>query len=89
MSATHDHVNDDAVTVAEGDTAPVLEFRDVDNDYGEVHVFDDCSLRLDADKIVCLVGPNGIDKSTVLKTTFGMLMPWQGRSPTTPTTSAE
>lgn len=78
MNATHDHVDDNAGTVAKGNTAPMLELRGVDSDYGEVQLFDDCPPHLDADEIVRLIGPNGVDKSTVLKTVFGMLMPWPG-----------
>ena len=71
--------DDGGVDSAEGDgRGPVLELDGVDSGYGDVQVLEDCSLRLDAGEIVCLVGPNGAGKSTVLRTVFGMLTPWTG-----------
>jgi len=69
------------------ESTPVLSLSNVDSGYGEVQVLDDCSIRLDAGEIVCLVGPNGAGKSTVLKTAFGMLTPWEAPSNTTAETS--
>lgn len=56
----------------------ILEVDGVDSGYGDVQVLNDCSVHLGSGEIVCLIGPNGAGKSTVLKTIFGMLVPWEG-----------
>jgi ABC-type branched-subunit amino acid transport system ATPase component len=56
----------------------VLELDGVDSGYGEVQVLFDLSMALHGDEIICLIGPNGAGTSTVLRTAFGMLTPWEG-----------
>ncbi|MDR2461228.1 MAG: ABC transporter ATP-binding protein [Deltaproteobacteria bacterium] len=46
--------------------------------YGKKAVIKDFSLKLGASEVICLLGPNGVGKTTVFKTLMGFLRPLKG-----------
>jgi branched-chain amino acid transport system ATP-binding protein len=57
---------------------PLLEVRDLDFAYGDVHVLHGVSLSVQAGEIVTLVGSNGAGKSTTLRNISRLLRPRAG-----------
>jgi branched-chain amino acid transport system ATP-binding protein len=57
---------------------PLLEFRDVNTYYGELHVLRDVDYRVGDGEIVCLLGGNACGKSTTMKTILGIVKPKSG-----------
>lgn len=57
----------------------MLELKGVSARYGELQVLNDISLRVDAGKIVSIIGSNGAGKSTTLNVISGLLKPISGR----------
>lgn len=47
--------------------------------YGESHILRNVSLEAEAGQVLCLMGRNGVGKTTVLKTVTGLLAPRSGR----------
>ncbi|HTD48512.1 MAG TPA: ABC transporter ATP-binding protein [bacterium] len=60
------------------DGRPLLEFRDVDTYYGELHVLKRVNYEIRAGEIVCLLGGNASGKSTTMKTVLGIVRPARG-----------
>ena len=56
----------------------ILEVRDIASGYGEVQILWGASLDLQEGKLTCLVGGNGVGKTTLLRTVMGQLRPWSG-----------
>jgi branched-chain amino acid transport system ATP-binding protein len=56
----------------------ILEVRDIASGYGEVRILWGASLALEEGKITCLVGTNGVGKTTLLRTVMGQLRPQSG-----------
>jgi branched-chain amino acid transport system ATP-binding protein len=56
----------------------ILEIKDVSSGYGEVQILWDSSLSLEQGKLTCLVGGNGVGKTTLLRTVMGLIRPWNG-----------
>ena len=56
----------------------ILEVQNVSSGYGEVQILWDSTLKLEQGKLTSLVGPNGVGKTTLLRTIVGLLKPWQG-----------
>ena len=56
----------------------MLEFRDVDTHYGDLHVLKQVNYRIAAGEIVCLLGGNACGKSTTMKTIMGIVRPTRG-----------
>jgi len=56
----------------------ILEIRDLASGYGEVQVLWGTSFTLQEKKLTCLVGGNGVGKTTMLRTVMGLLRPWSG-----------
>lgn len=56
-----------------------IEFEGVSFSYRDAPVVRDASFRIEPHETVCLVGPNGGGKSTVLKLALGLLEPNGGR----------
>lgn len=56
----------------------VLELREVSVGYGARRCLERVSLTLDEQEIVCLLGPNGCGKTTLLKAALGLLKPQSG-----------
>lgn len=58
---------------------PLLDMVNIDAGYGMVQVLYDVSLHLDPGEYVCLIGPNGSGKTTVMRTIVGIVNPSRGR----------
>ena len=56
----------------------LLEVDDLNAHYGKSHVLQGVSLRVDAGETVCLLGRNGVGKSTTLKAIMGLVPPTGG-----------
>lgn len=56
---------------------PLVELKDVDKFYGEIHALRSVSISLEPGRIG-LLGPNGAGKSTFLKTLLGLVVPTSG-----------
>jgi branched-chain amino acid transport system ATP-binding protein len=58
--------------------APLLELDRVDTYYGQIHILQGLSLRIQPGELVCLLGGNASGKSTTLKTILGIVRPRNG-----------
>lgn len=56
----------------------LLEFRNVDTYYGDLHVLKDVNYTIGKGEIVCLLGGNASGKSTTMKTIMGVVRPARG-----------
>ena len=56
----------------------LLEIKDVTSGYGDVQILWGSTLSLEQGKLTCLVGGNGVGKTTLLRTILGLLRPWSG-----------
>ena len=56
----------------------LLEVKNITSGYGEVQILWGSSLSLEKGKLTCLVGGNGVGKTTLLRTIIGLLQPWKG-----------
>jgi branched-chain amino acid transport system ATP-binding protein len=55
-----------------------LEVRDLHAHYGKSHILHGVGLGVDRGEIVCLLGRNGVGKSTTLKSIMGLVTPSRG-----------
>ena len=51
----------------------MLEVRNINCFYGDVHVLRDVSFSVAAGEVLCLLGRNGAGKTTALKAVMGLL----------------
>ena len=56
----------------------ILEIKDVSSGYGEMQILWESSLVLEKGKLTCLLGGNGVGKTTLLRTIMGLVRPWNG-----------
>ena len=56
----------------------ILEINEVTSGYGEVQILWGSNLKLEEGKLTCLVGGNGVGKTTLLRSVMGLLKPWEG-----------
>jgi urea transport system ATP-binding protein len=56
----------------------LLEIQAVNTFYGESHILRDVDLTVHAGEMVCLIGRNGVGKTTLLKSLIGLLRPRSG-----------
>ena len=59
-------------------TTPILEFRNVNTHYGDLHVLKDVNYIIHPGEIVSLLGGNACGKSTTMKTIMGVVRPTTG-----------
>ncbi|MBS1967533.1 MAG: ABC transporter ATP-binding protein [Chloroflexi bacterium SZAS-1] len=57
---------------------PILEVREVASGYGDVQILWNASMVLEPGRMTCLVGANGVGKTTLLRTVMGQLKPMSG-----------
>ncbi len=58
--------------------SPLLKISNLNVYYGESHILRDVDLSVPQGKMVCLIGRNGVGKTTLLKTIMGLLNPRTG-----------
>ena len=56
----------------------LLEVDGVDTYYGQIHILQGLSIRIEPGELVCLLGGNASGKSTTLKTILGIVQPRRG-----------
>jgi branched-chain amino acid transport system ATP-binding protein len=56
----------------------MLEFRNVNTYYGDLHVLKNVNYNLGSGEIICLLGGNACGKSTTMKTIMGIVRPTTG-----------
>ncbi len=56
----------------------LLEFKDVDTYYGDLHVLKKVNYAIDKGEIIALLGGNASGKSTTMKTIMGVVRPARG-----------
>ncbi len=59
-------------------TALMLQVSNLNVYYGESHILRDVDLSVPAGQMVCLIGRNGVGKTTLLKTIMGLIKPRTG-----------
>jgi urea transport system ATP-binding protein len=57
---------------------PLLQVNDLNVYYGESHILRNVDLTIQEGKMVCLIGRNGVGKTTFLKTIIGLLQQRSG-----------
>jgi branched-chain amino acid transport system ATP-binding protein len=57
----------------------LLELKNINTYYGELHAIRDVSFKVDQGDFFLVVGPNGHGKSTLLKTICGLLRTASGQ----------
>jgi urea transport system ATP-binding protein len=57
---------------------PILQINNLNVYYGESHILRNVDMGVASGKMVCLIGRNGVGKTTLLKTIMGLLKPRQG-----------
>ena len=60
-------------------TDTMLQISGLNVYYGESHILRDVDLSVPAGQMVCLIGRNGVGKTTLLKTVMGLLKPRTGK----------
>src|SRR6476646_7937844 len=58
--------------------SPMLQVAGLNVYYGESHILRQVDLSVPVGKMVCLIGRNGVGKTTLLKTVMGLLAPRNG-----------
>ena len=59
-------------------TAPMLKISGLNFYYGESHILRDVDLTVPRGQMICLIGRNGVGKTTLLKNIIGLLSPRDG-----------
>ena len=59
-------------------TAPMLKISGLNFFYGESHILRDVDLTVPKGQMVCLIGRNGVGKTTLLNNVMGLLIPRTG-----------
>ena len=57
----------------------MLKVEDIESGYGAMQVLWGPSLEVEGGSITSLLGPNGVGKTTLLRTVLGLIEPWNGR----------
>ncbi len=57
----------------------MLQLSNVNVFYGESHILRDVSLEVHSGQVLCLMGRNGVGKTTLLKSVMGLLRPRSGQ----------
>src|SRR6266566_6117144 len=62
-----------------GKNLSMLTIENLSVNYGQSQIPNDVALRIEQTQVVCLLGRNGVGKTTLLKTIMGLLRPRTGR----------
>ncbi len=65
--------------LAPASATPLLQFKQVNTHYGDLHVLKDVNYTIQAGEIVSLLGGNACGKSTTMKTIMGVVRPTTGQ----------
>jgi iron complex transport system ATP-binding protein len=57
---------------------PLIELHNLSAGYGSHILFRGLNLKIDAGQLICFMGPNGVGKSTLIRTIGGLLKPMTG-----------
>jgi branched-chain amino acid transport system ATP-binding protein len=60
-------------------TRPLLKVEQIDTFYGQSHVLQGVSLSIREGEVVCLLGRNGVGKTTTLRSVMGLTPPRSGK----------
>jgi urea transport system ATP-binding protein len=60
-------------------TQPMLRINNLNVYYGESHILRDVDMQVPSGQMVCLIGRNGVGKTTLLKSIIGLLAPRTGQ----------
>lgn len=67
-----------AQAMVEPATQPMLDVTNLNVYYGESHILRSVDLSVARGKMICLIGRNGVGKTTLLKSVMGLLTPRSG-----------
>jgi urea transport system ATP-binding protein len=56
----------------------MLQIKGLNTYYGESHILRDVDMNINQGEMICLIGRNGVGKTTLLKTLIGLLTPRRG-----------
>ena len=56
----------------------ILKANEIHSFYGKSHILQGVSINLEQGNLVCLLGRNGVGKTTTLKSIMGMVKPAKG-----------
>ncbi len=56
----------------------MLQIKGLNTYYGESHILRDVDMNIDSGEMICLIGRNGVGKTTLLKSLIGLLTPRRG-----------
>lgn len=59
-------------------TTPIIEAKGLGHAYGPRQIFQDLNFSVDAGEFVCIVGPSGVGKTTLLQILTGLMTPTDG-----------
>lgn len=65
-------------TLSDSSTVPMLKISGLNFFYGESHILRDVDMTVPKGKMVCLIGRNGVGKTTLLNNVMGLLTPRTG-----------
>ena len=56
----------------------MLQVKGLNTYYGESHILRDVDININQGEMICLIGRNGVGKTTLLKSLIGLLTPRRG-----------
>ena len=59
--------------------SPILQLNSISKRYGGVQALSEVSIHVNAGEILCLVGENGVGKSTLAAVAAGLVSPDSGK----------
>ncbi len=73
QTRSRSNFNPDSNFNSDFNTAPMLKVSNLNVFYGESHILRNVDLTIEPGKMVCLIGRNGVGKTTLLKSLMGLL----------------
>lgn len=78
MHSCHDHNHENHHHHCHDLNGPVIEIKDMFFAYGDKHILQNLNLQVKHGENICVIGPNGGGKTTLLKLLLGFLRPASG-----------